>query len=60
MNGIELNRRIREILETVTPETILSSSMAITELGIGVFAAFHLVEAILRARMNLPKERMKG
>ena len=47
MNGIELDRKLRAILATVTPETSLSAAQKIAALGFGARTAWFLVEAHL-------------
>lgn len=50
MNGIELDRRLREILQNATRETSLSSAAAIVELGFSPRMAFEIVEKVILAR----------
>jgi hypothetical protein len=50
VNGEELDRRMREILANATPETALSSTAALVELGFGPQASFQMVEKIIQAR----------
>jgi hypothetical protein len=50
MSPVELDRRFREIAARVTPETILSETRALVELGIGPRAAFLILAKILEPR----------
>jgi phosphohistidine swiveling domain-containing protein len=50
MTGLELDRRLREILSTVTKETSFTSTAAIAALGFGVKQSFEIVCATLLAK----------
>lgn len=43
MTGAELDRRMREILLKATPETILSSTASLVELGFGPRQSFEMI-----------------
>jgi hypothetical protein len=50
ISGLELDQQLRAILLNATPETSLSSSAAIAQLGFPARTAFHLVSEVLAAR----------
>lgn len=50
MNGIELDRRLREILMSATRETAVSSALAIHKLGFDGMVAIKLVTDVVLAR----------
>lgn len=50
MTGIELDKRLREILQSATRETVLPSVAAIAELGFSPRTAFVLVTNMLEAK----------
>lgn len=50
MNGIELDRRMRAVLGTVTRETCLQATLDLVELGFPTVAAWNMVEKTVLAR----------
>jgi hypothetical protein len=50
MNGIELDRRMREILSSASRTTVLSSTAALVELGFGARQSFEIVEKCILAK----------
>jgi hypothetical protein len=56
MTGFELDRRIREILLNARPETVLSSTAALCELGFGTWQSFLIVEKVI----TTPEEKRHG
>lgn len=55
MTGEDLDKRMREILAAVTPETVLSSTSALVELGFSAHTSFSLVEKVVTH-----KQKVKG
>lgn len=53
MNGMELDRRLRAILLSVTPKTAFSSAAALVDLGFDGVSSFRLVMSTLE---NLDKK----
>jgi hypothetical protein len=56
MTGPELDKRMREILLNVTRETVLSSCIALTELGFSGRASFSIIEKCIAYRDKHPEE----
>lgn len=54
MTGLDLDRAMRQILTTVTPETVLHSTAALVGLGFGALMSYQMVEKILLARRATP------
>jgi hypothetical protein len=52
MTGLDLDRAMRQILTAATPETILSSTRALADLGFGVRQSYDMIEKIILARRN--------
>lgn len=50
MNGLDLDKKMREILAGVTRETVLTSTAALVELGFGSKLSYQLVEKVLTAK----------
>lgn len=50
MTGLDLDRAMRQILTAATPETILSSTRALADLGFGVRQSYDMIEKIILAR----------
>jgi hypothetical protein len=57
LSGIELDQRMRAILTAATPETSLSSAMALVNLGFGGMASFSLVMQVLDMKKRMKHEQ---
>lgn len=55
LTGVELDRRMREILLNVTEDTVLSSSAALMDLGFGATQSFQMCEQIILAKQKEKK-----
>ncbi len=50
MTGEELDREIRKVFQSVTPETVLSATARLVELGFGPHLAFTTLATVLEKR----------
>lgn len=54
MNGLELDKAVREILGNVTAETSLSATRKLADLGFGVRASWEIVCRVIEERVAVP------
>lgn len=53
LNGMELDAKMRDILNSVTPETCLSAMREMVDLGFGGRASFNIIMTVLEKKHEM-------